>query len=139
MNNALWLLLVVPQWYFQSARAFIGEPDPLTSVPCLGAGALAAGLLLGIFRRDGTLFWALVPFLLTELLVAVAGFFRGGLPQGVGPLLLAFLFLVALVAGWTFYRARHSRLAASLLGLFGISYALFGAFVAGMAFSDNWL
>ena len=73
-------------------------------------------------------------------MVAVAGLLRGKFDLGmVDPVLLAFLSVLLtsiLGLGWWLRRVRISAIA---LGIFVMTYGLFAAFIAAMAFRDTWL
>ncbi len=76
----------------------------------------------------------------SQVLVVVAGFMRGSLREEANqPILLAFLLLQIAVAAYFVFRLNGARLSAAALAVFTVSYALFAAFVAAMAFSDTWL
>lgn len=139
MGNALWLTLALPAWFFSAiAQPFQG--GTLTEIPALGVLCLAAGLVRGLFQRRLDLLWFAAPVIGSELFDALAGFFRGHVAAPVAnPATLAFLVAEGAVALFLVVRLKGARWAASGLGLFATSYALFAAFVASMAFSDSWL
>lgn len=139
MNNALWLLASLPEWYFSTLLAPLSA-GPLSLVPALGALSLIAGIGLGISVRRRDLWLFGIPFLLTEALVAFAGFYRGQVDEAISkPVLLIFLALILLISVSLVWRMQGARLPALLLAIFSVTYGLFGAFVAAMSFSDNWL
>jgi hypothetical protein len=142
MNNAIWLLTVLPNWYLEGATHPLSA-GALTLIPAIGLLALAVGLILGAIKRRRELLWFLFPFALSEGLVAIAGIFRGSVPYGASTGLSIF-FLVYLAAqlvafGYLIYHIKGARTAATALSIFSLSYALFATFVAGMSFTDSWL
>jgi hypothetical protein len=139
MGNAVWLIFALPQWYFGALLAPLGA-GPLSTIPALGACCGLAGLALGIRHRDTRLLWFVAPAVASQVLMAVAGFFRGQFRGEPADIALC-LFLIAQLAAalYLVYRLNGLRLAASLLAVFSISYSLFAAFVAAMAFSDDWI
>ncbi|MEP7241753.1 MAG: hypothetical protein ABI697_12780 [Devosia sp.] len=142
--NALWLLLALPQWYFESVILLFANPgyalQPLAVLPAAGAVCLVAGIILALVRgRPRLLLLFALPVVLGEWLVATAGFFRGQFKTGSEWLLLPFLAVVVALVLFLVIRARGARLPAILLGAFGLTYALLGSFIAGMAFTDVWL
>jgi hypothetical protein len=81
-----------------------------------------------------------IPFVLSEFFVAGAGALRGQVHGSVASVtLLAFFALQVVVSGVLIYLSRGARASASALAVFSITYAAFGAFIAGMSFSDDWL
>lgn len=139
MGNAIWLFFALPKWYFSTILAPFSV-GPLTGIPALGIVALAIGAVWGsIMRRRGLLIFLVLPAA-SQVLVIVAGFMRGQLAAEVHePILLAFLLLQTGVAGYFVFRLSGARLPATALAIFTLSYALFSAFVATMAFNDSWL
>ena len=139
MNGALRLLLALPAWYFSSIL-WPFAAGPLSAIPAFGTLCLVLGLLLGLAKRDLRLGFFIIPVALSEVLVAVAGASIGRLPDAASQLpLLLFIAIQVVVAGYLIYRVEESRKAAFALAVFSVTYALFAAFVAGMAFSDVWL
>ena len=103
--------------------------------------SLLAGSIIGIVRRRRLqLLLLLVSVAVSETYVAIAGMLRGQVRGGasVAPLCI-FLGLQVCLLGLLIYRSKGARLAATALALFCLTYALFAAFVAGMAFADDWL
>ena len=137
MADALWLNTILPQWYFMTIIAPFGA-GVLTAIPASGIVTLVAGVILAIMRRERFVLFALLPVAAAHLYVTVAGFFRGQLPDSSflfsGLMLVELLFVGALIL-----YARHSKLAAALLGWFCLTYSFFAAFIGAMAFSDTWL
>ncbi len=136
MGGALWLLGALPQWYFSTILQPLAA-GPLSLVPALGTVCLLLGSLLGLGRRDLKLGLFLIPVALSQLLVGTAGALIGRIPGDISnALLLLFLGVQVLLAGWLVYILEDSRKAALALSFFSVSYALFAAFIAGMAFSN---
>ncbi len=165
MQNALWLSFALPSWYFSTLLALFNPGTAIISaVVWIGTLCLVAAVVLGIRRRLPVLFWFGLSPLMSQILVAVAGLYRGQVPDPqatwilLGFLTLQGVFLSGLLMGIVFtqVRARQSPeapvsptnrpapaggalLPAALLDIFCITYALFAAFIAGMAFQDVWL
>jgi hypothetical protein len=139
MNNALWLSISLPTWFFTCLFAPLSA-GALTAVPALGAVCLFAGLMRAIILRETHVWPFLFSPLASQLFVAAAGFLRGGLKGTPGDIVgYAFLALQLALIGWLIYRLKGARLSASLFGIFGATYALFAAFIAKMSFNDTWL
>jgi hypothetical protein len=91
-------------------------------------------------RRERKLVAFLIPATASELLVAIAGALRGKLTEGAADVpLLLFIGLQLALATYLVRMTEDARRAAIFLALFSVTYALFAAFVAGMAFADTWL
>lgn len=139
MNNAIWLMLALPLWYFFAILAPTSAGF-LTAIPALGAVCLIVGTAWGIARRDRRLLLFVIPAMLSEIMVAVAGVNRGRLTSAsASPILLAFLAIEVLICLALIALLRGNRGPAVALAIFGCSFALFAAFVASMAFTDQWL
>jgi hypothetical protein len=139
MNNAFWLILALPEWYFATLLAPLSA-SYLSLVPAVGVVSFVVGTGIGIYRRNRGLWLFLIPFVLCEALVAFAGFNRGEIREAVStPILLSFLALVVAISVWMIWRFKNARLPAVLLSVFTVTYALFATFIASMAFSDSWL
>ena len=139
MNSSFWLVLALPEWYFGAILDPFGA-GPLSAVPAFGTLCLFVGLVLGLRRRTKGLLLFLIPAGLCEMLVAVAGAFRGQVQSSFAqPLLLGFLAVQLLISVYLIYRSKGARGAASALTLFSLTYALFASFIAVMAFTDSWL
>lgn len=139
MNNAIWLLLATPGWYFSTILAPLSA-GLFTAIPALGVLCLLAGVVLSVIRRrKGTLLF-LIPFAASQAFVGLAGAMRGQFrTDESGFVLLAFVTGQLVLAVYLVWRLKGARVPAVLLALFSLSYALFAAFVAGMALTDNWL
>ena len=137
MKTGLWLLLSLPNWYFSSIR------DPLAGalavIGVLGTVCLVVGLSLGIAMRERRLLLFIIPFLLSELVVFVAGVMRGQLGAEVpSAALVAFLAVQLMLSGFLIYRLTGARWAASALALFSMSYAFMATIIASMMLSEAW-
>jgi len=138
MSNAHWLILAVPKWYFTSlTEPFAGRL--LTVVPAIGSLCLLVGLMIGAIRPNWRLTIFVLPFMLTEALAAVAGFYRGEDGAFANYASNATLLVSAVVSIFGIYICKNARIAASLLCVFSVTYCLFGVFVADMSFSNDWL
>src|SRR5690349_18277919 len=89
MGNALWLFGALAQWYF-SALAMPFAGGLLTAVPASGAVALAASVILALFRRETGVIWLTLGVMLSHALVFVGGLMRGMLDNN-GLVTLPFL------------------------------------------------
>lgn len=142
MGNALWLFLSVPVWYFGAIVSPLSA-GPLSAIPALGALFLAIGIVAGAAKREMRLLVFVLLLAGSQILVAVAGFLRGALRPDPNNLLLwivgAFIFLQITGAAYIVWRLKGVRLPAAAMALFSSSYALFAAFVAIMAFTDDWI
>jgi len=139
MNSAVWLFVLVPQWYFATlAHPF--EAGLVSLIPVGGIVCLAVGVIVGAVKRQWNLFRFAASVVISAAFVAAAGVLRDRLAEEIG-LLVTFVFLVfqLVLVGYLVYRAKGARPAAIALALFCLSYALFTAFVAAMAFSNDWL
>jgi hypothetical protein len=139
VSNLLWLVLALPDWYFSSLLAPFSD-GILTLVPALGALCFVAGVALGVTRRTPRLLFFAIPFMLSETLVAVAGLLRGQVQSATAnPILLVFVATQLILSGALVWLIRRARLAAVLLAVFSLTYALFGIFIAGMSFANDWI
>lgn len=139
MGNAIWLLLAVPKWYLSTVLAPLSA-GLLTLVPAAGTFCLLFGVVGGVMKKSGGLLFFLLSFLFSEIFVAVAGVFRGHVPNGVaGPATMAFLITQVTFCAYILYRMRNTAASTVALAIFSTSYALFSAFVGAMSFSDTWL
>ena len=79
----------------------------------------------------------------SQILVVVAGFKRGAFQHDANQLapwiIGTFMLLQIVGAAYIVWRLKGARGPAAAIAIFTSSYALFAAFVAAMAFSDNWL
>jgi hypothetical protein len=141
MGNAVWLFFAVPTWYFSEITSPFSA-GLLTAIPALGTLSLAIGVVLGILKRkSGLLVFLLLPAA-SQIFVVVAGFMRGAFRSDsnqLGLLIWTFVLLQIAGAGYIVWRLKGARGSATALAFFTSSYALFAAFIATMAFSDDWL
>ena len=139
MGDAVSLFFGSPKWFFSNLI------DPfavgvLSLVPFVGILCLAAGVALGIRKREKSLWKFGFPFLASQVLVAVAGFLRGEVDSSQSPIVL--LTFMAVILGWSLflvYKAKGARIPALLLAVFTVSYASYASFVSWMSFSDTWM
>jgi len=139
VSNALWLSVALPDWFFSTLLNPFGE-GLLTAIPAFGAMCLAFGVFVVVVNRQfGALIVAVSPAF-SHLFVACAGFLREQVDRDIAPyVLISFVALQVALVGYLLYRLANARIAVALLGVFSLTYALFAAFVASMAFSDVWL
>ncbi|MGD8977680.1 MAG: hypothetical protein PVG91_08750, partial [Gammaproteobacteria bacterium] len=76
MGNAIWLFTALPKWFVSSMLSPLGA-GALTLVPAVGTVCLAIGMVLAVQHRAKALWAFAVPALISQVFVAVAGFFRG--------------------------------------------------------------
>jgi hypothetical protein len=139
MGNAEWLFLALPEWFFSALLSPLGA-GPLSAIPAAGAVALIVGIVLGVLKREARLLSFAGPFVASQIFVAVSGLMRGRLMNDpAGQFVLAFLLVQLVGCCVLIYWIKGSRLAATSLTAFSVSYALFTAFVATMAFTDSWV
>ena len=132
-------MVALPSWYFETILNPLAV-GPLTAIPAFGAMCLGIGVILALIGRERRLLLFLVPLAISEILVALAGALRGDVPESAGgPILLVFVIAQSLFSIYLVYRMKGARWAASALALFSLTYALFAAFIAAMAFTDSWL
>ena len=142
MGNAIWLFLAVPAWYCSTIVSPFSA-GLLSAIPALGILSLTIGVVVGIAKRElGLLIFLLLPAA-SQILVVVAGFKRGAFQHDANQLALwiigTFMLLQIVGAAYIVWRLKGARGPAAAIAIFTSSYALFAAFVAAMAFSDNWL
>lgn len=139
MNNALWLLLALPVWYF-SAAAVAFQERWLTLIPAAGALCLMIGVIGGILMRRSRLLYFATPLVFSELIVGFSGFFRGKFKESeANTILVSFLVFEFIILIFLVYRMKGYRLPAFSLAIFSLTYAVFAALIASMSFSDKWL
>lgn len=139
MNNAIWLMTVVPQWFF----ATVTEPFAqgfVSAVPAFGAYLLAIGVVLGLYSRRLGLLAFLIPLGISVALIAAAGYMRGRIYDTtlLEPGMLAFVCAQALLAVYLAYRTEGGRLPGAALAGFSVAHALFVSDIATMSLTNNW-
>jgi len=137
MGNAIWLIRVLPEWYFSSVLDPLGA-GLLTAIPAAGVICLILGLLLTTLRRSSRLWLFFLPFIASEAFVAFAGWQRGQIPSA-GWLILTFLGAQSVLIIGLIAHSKRALMPAVAFALFSLSYALFASFVAGMSLADDWL
>ena len=139
MGNAIWLFTALPKW-FLSAVLSPFSAGALTLIPAVGTVCLAIGIALAVRLRAKSLWVFVLPALISQAFVAVAGFFRGALVASAAePILVTFLVVQLVLSLYLIYPHRKTWLPATLLAAFSISYAWHALFIASMAFTDSWL
>ena len=139
MGNAIWLFTALPKWFLSSVLSPFSA-GALTLIPAIGTVCLAIGIVLAVRLRAKALWSFVVPALISQAFVAVAGFFRGAFDSSTAePILGTFLAIQLVLSLYLVYRQRKTWLPATLLAAFSISYAFHAWFIATMAFTDNWL
>jgi hypothetical protein len=139
MGNAIWLFFALPTWYFSTVLGpFAG--GPLTAIPAFGALCLVIGVVVAYLTRQSSVWVMVVSPIASQGLVVVAGFLRGQLPDGqTNVVTYPFIAAQVVLIGFLVYRMKSARIAASLLAVFCITYALFATVVATMSFNDAWM
>jgi len=138
MENALWLIIKVPVWFF-SAIAGPYEDIVLSSIPIIGTACLMLGIGIGAWKRKVTFLSFVAPFAASEVFLAVAGLLRGKIHNDVEVIVWSFLAITTLIIGFIVWKSKGDRLISIPLVIFSLCYAYFAAFVSGMAFTDVWL
>ncbi len=139
MGNAFWLFFALPKWFFSSILAPFSA-GALTLIPVAGIVCLIIGIVLAVRLRAKSLWVFAFPALASQALVTIAGFMRGAFANSSSVLVLfAFLAIQLGLSSYLVYRFREARLPAILLAVFSLSYAFYASFIAGMAFTDDWL
>lgn len=126
MGNILslaWQSLVMPIMFLS---------NPYVAILCL-----AGCILIKADSPSPRLLQFLIPFGLSQALLALAGLIPGRMPDASG-LLIAFLCIQIIVCGVLIYRLRQIGIAASMLALFCVSYAVFASVAAGMSLQNTW-
>lgn len=146
MVAAIWLVFALPFYYFFSAATFVISPNVLSLVPAVGALSLGVGALLAERESQRGLRLFLVPFALSEMLVAIAGFMPGQVRQGSADTALVqfvdgslFVFMAIQIAVPTYLAYRLKGASAIAFAIFSVTYAAVAAFVASMTLRDTWL
>lgn len=144
MGDAIWLLVVLPVWFVEASLAFISNPGGaglFAIVSALGVVALALGVAVGaaVSHHRARMVWFLASPLASEVFVTVAGLLQGKVQEPLatsvaGLFLIAQLCLCLLLIVW----AKGMRISAMALSVFSLCYALFAAYVASMAFRNDW-
>jgi hypothetical protein len=149
MANAIWLVVALPLWYLVAFVALAAPlaAGPLPLIPAAGTLSLGVGVFLAKRQPQRGLLLFLVPFGLSEALVALAGLMRGQAREGQTDALLhfvngsmfVFIAFQATLCAYLVFRLRAARSSAIALAIFSMTYAAFAVFVAAMSFSDSWL
>lgn len=141
METATILLLTLPKTFF-SALAAVNTSDVaiVGLVSWTGTVGLAVGTIEGIRRRQSKLLWLSLSPLLSHVLIASAFLLQG---QVHGRLVSwtswTFLAFQIVLLSFLVFRFKGARVPAVSLSIFGMTYALFSAFISTMAFTDTWL
>jgi hypothetical protein len=138
MDEAFQLFLSAPREFFLSSGKF-GQ-GALSAIPTVAMAALVVGLAIGLYRRDARLFTFLLPVLLSQLLLLLAGIGAGRADVAAADLMLnAFMIVQCSLALLFVWRIDGTRMAATALAIFNLGYALFVAFVAANAMGTRWI
>lgn len=132
MENAISLLFFTPILFVQASFAlFNGEW--IAWIPALGIAGLILGTSIGIRRRRRSLLIFVVPLLMSQFLVILAGAFPGDIQVDLTlPVIIVFLAIQLGFAGYAIYRAVGARSAAVGLTVFTVSFALTAIVSASM-------
>ncbi|MEZ5809914.1 MAG: hypothetical protein R3D45_00740 [Rhizobiaceae bacterium] len=139
MNNAIWLITAVPQWFVATVTTPFAQGF-VSAVPAFGVYFLAIGIVLGLFSRRLGLLTFLIPLGLSVALIAAAGYMRGRIYDTtfLEPGMLAFVCVQALLAVYLAYRVEGGRLPGTALAGFSVAHALFVSDIATMSLTNNW-
>lgn len=98
MGNAIWLFTALPTW-FLSAVLSPFSAGAISLVPAMGAICLAIGIVLAVQRRAKALWVFIIPAVISQVFVAIAGFFRGAfISSSAAPILITFLVVQLLLS-----------------------------------------
>ena len=141
MQDAEWLFFFyMPVTYFFTLRTlFIPEAYPLVLLPFTGIVCLSLGVIEGIRKRHAKLFWFLMSPLLTQVATTILVLHREQVITFAASMILSILLVAQFVLlSFMTYRFAGMRRPAALLSVFGISFAMVSAFMAGMLFAETW-
>lgn len=139
MEAALGSLWVLPWWYFGSLVLWPGAPV-LQIVPWAGVIGLCVGLAWGTVKQQAALCRLAVSPVLSHAMVGIAFLFAGQMELSISYWLTSGFLLVQLaILSFLVFRFKGMRIPAVSLSIFGMSYALFAAYVGGMALTNTWL
>ncbi len=137
MEAALGSLGILPMWYFGSLAS---GGHALEIVPWAGVVGLVLGIAWGTVKQQAPLCWFAVSPALTHVMVGIAFLFAGQMKLSPSYWVLSgFLLLQLAVLGYLVFRFKGMRIPAVSLSIFGMSYAVFAAYVGGMALTNTWL
>ena len=137
MENIVGLIVYGPIFFFQAGFALFSA-GWIALNPALGIAGLVLGTAIGIPKRIRPLLLFVVPFLLSQFLLIVAGTFPGAVPVDLTlPAVILFLMVQVGFAGYAIYRATGARTSAAGLTVFTLSCALTALVSAGM-FSNEY-
>lgn len=140
MDRALQALIALPNWFFSSVlRPF--EAGWLTLIPAIGTLLCLAGVVAAMRSQNRQLIFFFVPFGLSELFVALAGFGYGTYADrdALTPVMIGFGVLAVAATILATLRNLKTPVTAGLLFGFSLTYALtalvfaLGAFTAAPA------
>ena len=139
MNNAIWLIMTAPQWFFATVMNPFAE-GYASAVPAFGAYFLAIGVVLGLYSARPKLLLFLIPLALSVALIAAAGYMRGEFRDMVilEPGMMGFVCVQALLAVFLAYKVDGARAAAAAFAVFSVAHSLFATEIATMSFMDAW-
>ncbi len=139
MNNAIWLIMAAPQWFFATVTNPFAQ-GYASAVPAFGAYFLVVGVVLGLYYARAKLLLFLIPLGLSIALIAAAGYMRGEFRDMVilEPGMLGFVCVQALLAVYLAYKVEEARPAAAAFAVFSVAHSLFATEIATMSFLDAW-
>ncbi|WP_193371581.1 hypothetical protein [Pelagibius marinus] len=135
-TKAVWTFFSMPRMYFGS----LTTSTDFSVLAWPGTIGLVLAAFAAIWWGRFGLLWFLPLFLLSQVLVSAAQLFNSevyGYP--LFALLGAFLLFQFGIAGYLIIHLKGSRIAAALLSLFTVSYALAVLIPAAFVFSDSYL
>lgn len=137
----MWLSYSLADWYLEAVFTRTFNLWPLDVIAKVGALALVVGIVLGLAYRERRLLWFLVPVASGHGFVLMSAVYANSMlrPSRSEGVTVPFLVVELVVCAYLVYRLTGSRLAASLLSAFTLSYACFAAFIAQMSLTGDWL
>jgi hypothetical protein len=141
METATILLLTLPKTFFSALAAIHTSGVAVVGlVSWTGTIGLAVGMIEGIRRRQAKLLWLSLSPLLSHVLIASAFLLQGQIHgKLVSWITWPFLAFQMALLSFLVFRFKGARVPAVSLSIFGMTYALFSAFISTMAFTDTWL
>lgn len=133
---SLWVLPLCYSSYFELLPA----ANVLEIAPLAGVIGLIVGLAWGTVKQQAALCWFVISPVLSHVMVVIGLSFAGQMELSPSYWLTGGFLLVQLaILGTLTFRLKGMRIPSVSLSIFGMSYAPFGAYVAGMALTDTWL
>lgn len=141
MGKTFEIFWMVPSEYFSLALHLSSLTDLAVFLYGAGYVGLFLGTAIGLVRRERQLLLFFLPFCFSQLFAAFAGLMFGRFREGelAGAIVISFLALQAVLIAFFLYRTRTAWMGAIPLSVFSAAYALFAAFIGGMALANDWI